>query len=101
MASLMKRARARDRSLRERYGKAYRRLRKNSPRAVFRLDDVYRNGTWWSCYSARPKRRVFTASDGREIRMRASCEDWRVVSDRLEKSQRAFLSLLRYFGRAL
>lgn len=99
MASLMKRARARDRNLRERYGKAYRRLRKNSPRAVFRLDDVYRNGTWWSCYSARPKRRVFTANDGREIRMSASCENWRDVADRLKKSERQFLAVLKYFGR--
>ena len=86
MASLMKRARARDRKIRERCGKTYRRLRKNSPRAVFRLDDVYRDGVWWSCYSARPKR------------MSTSCESWRVVADRLKKSQRAFLSVLRYFG---
>lgn len=88
MTSRMKRARTRDRNLRERYGKTRRRLRKGSPRAVFRLDSIYRDGLWWPCYSARPKRR------------RSSCEGWRGVADRLEKSKRAFLSVLRYFGAA-
>lgn len=88
MASLMKRARARDRNLRERYGKAYRRLRKKSPRAVFRLDGIYRYGVWWSCYSARPKCR------------QSSCESWRDVADRREETKPQFLVLLRYFGAA-
>lgn len=88
MASLMKRARVRDRNLRERYGKACRRLRKGSPRTVFRLDDIYRDGVWWSCYSARPKCR------------QSSCESWRDVADRLEKSKRIFMAILRYFGAA-
>lgn len=85
MTSLMKRAKARNRSLRERYGKTYR-LRKNSPRAVFRLDDIYKDGVWWPCYSARPKRR-------------ASCERWRDVADRLKKSEHEFMAILSYFGR--
>lgn len=97
MTSLMKRAKARNRSLRERYGKTYRRLRKNSPRAVFRLDDIYRNGVWWPCYSSRPKSRIVTV-EGREIRMSASCERWRDVADRTKKSEREFRAILSYFG---
>lgn len=99
MASLMKRAKARDRSLRERYGKTYRRPRKNAAYAVFQLDDVYRDGVWWSCYSARPKRRIFKAPDGKEIRMPTQCERWQDVADRLKKSKQQFLAIMKFFGR--
>lgn len=99
MTSLMKRAKARDRSLRERYGKSYRRLRKNSPRAVFRLGDIYRDGVWWPRYVTGPKRITFKAPDGKEIKIPASCENWRDVADRLKKSAREFIAILRYCGR--
>ena len=98
MTSLMKRAKVRNRSLRELYGKAYRRLRKNSPRAVFRLDDVHYDGVWWPCYSTRPKHRIFKAHDGKEIKMPTSCERWRDVANRLKKSEREFRAILSYFG---
>ena len=98
MASLMKRAKARNRSLRERYGKTYRRPRKNAAYAVFWLADAYRDGVWWSCYSARPKRRIFKVPDGKEIQMPTQCERWQDVADRLNKAKRQFSATMKFFG---
>ena len=98
MASLRKKARARNRSIRERHGKHWR-PRKNAAYAVFQLDDVYRDGVWWSCYSARPKRQIFKAPDGKEIRMPTWCERWQDVAERLRKSKRQFVAIMKFFGR--
>lgn len=98
MASLRKKARARNRSIRERHGKRWR-PRKNAAYAVFQLDDVYRDGVWWSCYSARPKRRIFKTPDGKEIQLPTTCERWQDVADRLKKSKQQFLAILKFFGR--
>ena len=98
MASLRKKARARNRSIRERHGKHWR-PRKNAAYAVFRLDDVYRDGVWWSCYSARPKRRIFKAPDGKEIQLPTTCERWQDVAGRLKKSKQQFLAIMKFFGR--
>lgn len=99
MTSLLKRAKARNRNIRERLGKHWR-PRKNAAYAVFRLDDVYRDGVWWPAYSARPKRRVFKSSDGKEAWLPATCERWQDVAERLRKSKQQFLAIMRFFGRA-
>lgn len=98
MTSLRKKARARNRSIRERRWKHWR-PRKNAAYAVFRLDDVYRDGVWWSCYSARPKRRIFKTLDGKEVKMPVTCERWQDVAERLRKSKRQFLAIMKFLGR--
>ena len=70
---------------------------KNSSAVVFRLDDIYRGGVWYPCYSARPKARTL-AANGRTIKLPTTCEFWRDVAARLKKSQATFEAVMAYFG---
>ena len=77
--------------------RGYKRPNKNSSAVVLRLDDIYREGVWYPCYSARPKARTLTA-DERMIKLPTTCEFWRDVAARLKKSRAAFKAVMTYFG---